>query len=84
MRKIELYKPDSRFAIERFDSPRADLGACYFVRDAAWITDSEIRQGKRSPTEFCAKASAGQVETMPHESNFCGWPELRERVNRAA
>lgn len=79
----------SRFFIEPFVARDGDTH--YMVRDANWITDAEVGMGKRSPTvamfgyetdaqEWCEQVEAGTFDSVPHEANFEGWPELKERV----
>lgn len=88
--KTTMSKLDSRFAYKPF---KGRFGDGVFVLDASWITDAESREGKTSPTVFCAdtideavdfvqKAVNGEIKPEPHESNFCGWPELKKRVQR--
>ena len=83
------YGEDSRFFIFQFTGRNGrDV---YMVRDASWILDSEIYAGYISPIvaqfdtpeeaeEWCDQVYDGVYFTVPHESQFVGWPELRQRV----
>lgn len=72
--------------------PSRDGGTVWFVHDAEWITDADVRAGYTSPTvavfetlhealHYCSRVVSGELTTLPHESNFCGWPTLKERVD---
>jgi len=85
----KYYGEASRFLIERFVSRDGD--DAFMVRDASWVTDSEIGDGRGSPTvaqfatrqeaeEWCDFVEAGKITSVPHESNFEGWPGLKARV----
>lgn len=86
----EYYGPFYRFLITRFDG--RDGRTCYMVRDAEWVLDSEMPYGHTSPTvaqfdtkqeakEWCDKVLEGVLDSIPHESNFVGWPALEKRVH---
>ena len=78
-----------RFAIEPFETRFNNI--VYMVRDAEWITDDERREGKRPPViaqfddavtaaDYCDCVADGTLPSVPHESEFIGWPELKARV----
>lgn len=84
-----LFGDDHRFLIEPFETRFGDT--VWFVRDAEWVTDEEVRNGRKSPVvaqfdtvdeakTYCIGVEDGQFRTTPHESAFIDWPELKERV----
>lgn len=79
-----------RLAVTPFDGR---FGRVWMVADAAWVTDAEVREGRTAPVvaqfdtfeeaaDYCRRVEAGELRTEPHESNFLGWPALRERARR--
>jgi hypothetical protein len=83
------YGAYSRFHIEPFVNRYGDT--VYMVSDANWVTDAEVREGRRSPCvgqfssiaeahEWCDLVEEGKITSVPHEANFEGWPALKQRV----
>src|SRR6187551_2101999 len=86
----QLYGNHHRFAIRKCVDRERNF--YYMVHDASWIADDEIGKGHSSPTvaqfdtleqakEWCDKVEEGKFYSIPHEANFEGWPELKERVS---
>ena len=78
-----------RFMVRRFKT-RWDTEV-FMVHDASWVTDADTRAGYSSPTvaqfneldaafQYCRRVESGELNTLPHSSNYEGWPTLRERV----
>lgn len=81
-----------RFCVRPFVTRWNDVQ--YMVCDADWVTDADFANGHSSPvvaqfpsTQMCVEwmdgVEAGAYESIPHESNFEGWPELKGRVAAA-
>ena len=87
--KEYYYGEFGRFVIAPFTT--RDGNVVYMVHDADWILDREVREGRSAPTvgqfatqeearEWCDLVEDGKIFSVPHESNFEGWPELKARV----